>query len=116
MIDTNNGKLLWKSAGLYQMIERRYHETLGQIPPAPKITRVAGGAGRPGRTFATAVAASGATVVTVSSPNPVLDRRSADGSFAILLHVCSSWAPVESNALHGDSVQYSLHGAIGLVG
>src|SRR5258707_6301767 len=34
MIDTNNGKLLWKSAGLYQMIERRYYEALGQIPPS----------------------------------------------------------------------------------
>src|SRR5258708_30426949 len=50
------------------MIERRYYEALGQIPPAPKIIKVAGGAGRPGRSFATAVAASGATVVTVFIP------------------------------------------------
>jgi hypothetical protein len=31
MIDPDNGKLLWELAGLHQMVERRYYETLGQI-------------------------------------------------------------------------------------
>jgi hypothetical protein len=40
-----------------------------------------------------------------SSPGPVRDRRSWGGSFGIALHVCSSWPPVDSNALHRYSVQ-----------
>jgi hypothetical protein len=43
LIDTDDSELVCKLAGLHQVAERRYRQTLGQIPPAPKITRVADG-------------------------------------------------------------------------
>jgi len=47
LIDTNDSELVRKLAGLHPVAERRYRQTLGQIPPPPKITRVADGTRRP---------------------------------------------------------------------
>jgi hypothetical protein len=47
LIDTNDSEHFRRLAGLHPVAEQRYRQTLGQIPPAPKITRVADGTRRP---------------------------------------------------------------------
>src|SRR5258707_13053316 len=82
LIETNDGKLVRKLAGLHRVVGPRNHQRLGQIPPALKITRVAGAAGLPTEPQSRSLRLRALSLSPRSNPKSLPDAPSGDRTSA----------------------------------
>src|SRR5258707_5651313 len=115
MVETNDGERVRKLAGLYQMIERRYHQTLGQIPTSAEDHQGGGWRLTDLNNFCRGHCGFGSDHGAVLVPQRST-RLAVRGwpRFCLLLHIASPGRPsMQCTSRH--SGQYSQHRSLGTV-